>query len=106
MDHVVLQGESINFEAVSHARTFRERWRGLKGLPAGSAVLMKTRSVHGFGVKTPFRAVGLTKTFVVVETHVVKPRRVVNFPGCRYVLELPVDLEAPQTGETLELKSG
>jgi hypothetical protein len=48
---------------------------------------------------------GLTNTFEVVKTREVKPWRVVNFPGCRYVLELPIDVEPPLTGETLEMRS-
>jgi hypothetical protein len=105
MDRVALLGRSSEFGVVGYARSFRERRRGLKGLPEGSAILMKTRSVHGFGVKAPFRAVGLTKTFEVVKIHEVIPWRVVNFPGCRYVLELPMDVEPPLTGETLEMRS-
>ena len=105
MDRVALLGWSSESGSVGYARSFRERWRGLKGMPEGSAILMKTRSVHGFGVKAPFRAVGLTSTFEVVKTREVKPWRVVNFTGCRYVLELPIDVEPPLTGETLEMRS-
>ncbi len=68
-------------------------------------MLIKTSSVHGFGVGTPFRAVGLTARFKVAATQVVKPGRIAKFPGCRYVLELPLGAEAPEPGVILELRS-
>jgi hypothetical protein len=105
MDQVFLQVGAMRYGPVSEARTFWQRWRGLKGLPAGASVLIKTNSVHGFGVGNPFQAVGLTARFQVVATQVVKPWRIARFPGCRYVLELPLGAEAPEPGVMLERRS-
>ncbi|MEE8405658.1 MAG: hypothetical protein V3S32_00745 [Acidimicrobiia bacterium] len=105
MDQVFLQAGATRYGPISEARTFRQRWRGLKGLPPGASVLIKTSSVHGFAVGTPFRAVGLTARFKVAATQVVKPGRIAKFPGCRYVLELPLGAEAPEPGVILELRS-
>lgn len=105
MDQVFLRAGTTTYGPVSEARTFWQRWRGLRGLPAGASVLIRTRSVHGFGVGTPFRAIGLTSLLQVSATHVVKPGRIARFPGCRYVLELPLEADAPEPGVTLELRS-
>ncbi len=105
MDQVFLQAGETRYGPVSDARTFWQRWRGLKGLPAGASVLIRTSSVHGFGVGTPFRAVGLTARFQVSATQVVEPGRIAKFLGCRYVLELPLAAEAPEPGVMLEVRS-
>ncbi|MEE9176820.1 MAG: hypothetical protein V3U46_00145 [Acidimicrobiia bacterium] len=104
MDQVFLQAGATRYGPISDARTFWQRWRGLKSLPAGAAVLIRTSSVHGFAVGAPFRAVGLTQRFQVAATQVVEPGRVAKFPGCRYVLELPLGAEAPEPGVMLELR--
>lgn len=105
MDQVFLQAGATTYGPVNDARTFWQRWRGLKGLPAEASVLIRTRSVHGFGVRTPFRAIGLTSLLQVSATQVVKPGRIARFPGCRYILELPMEVDAPEPGVTLELRS-
>ena len=89
MDQVFLQAGATRYGPISEARTFWQRWRGLKGLPPEASVLIRTSSVHGFAVETPFRAVGLTQRFQVTATQVVEPGRIAKFPGCHYVLELP-----------------
>ena len=105
MDQVFLQAGAKRYGPISQARTFWQRWRGLKDLPAGASVLIKTSSVHGFAVGTPFQAVGLTARFQVTAAQVVKPGRIARFPWCRYVLELPLAAEAPEPGVMLELLS-
>jgi hypothetical protein len=104
MDQVFLQAGATRYGPISEAHTFWQRWRGLKDLPAGASVLIRTSSVHGFGVGTPFQAVGLTARFQVRAAQVVKPGRIAKFPGCRYVLELPLGAEAPAPGVMLELR--
>jgi len=105
MDQVFLQAGATSYGPISEAHTFWQRWRGLKDLPVGASVLIRTSSVHGFGVGTPFQAVGLTARFQVRAAQVVKPGRIARFSGCRYVLELPLGAEAPEPGVMLELRS-
>lgn len=103
MRTVALRSGSWQSGPVLHAETFLERRRGLKDQPQGTSVLIETKSVHGIGVSRPFRAVGLTSDLDVRGAKLVKPWRIVSFPGCRFVLELPVDASVPDTGSRLEL---
>lgn len=86
--------------------TFGERLKGLRGRPPGTAMLLETSSVHGIGMREAFRAVGITGTMQVGETRMVAPGQVVRIPGCRYILELPSDIEPPLTGQAVEVRCG
>ena len=105
MDQIFLQTGKRIYGPVGDARTFWQRWRGLNGLPSGASILIGTSSVHGFGLSEPFRAIGLTSLLQVSATCVVEPGRIARFPGCSYVLELPLGADAPEPGEMLELYS-
>ena len=103
MRTVALRSGSWSSGPVLQAETFLERRRGLKRQPEGTSILLETSSVHGIGVSEPFTAVGLTPDLDVTQAKLVKPWRVVSFPGCRFVLELPVDASVPEKGSRLEL---
>lgn len=90
---------------VARARTFHERLLGLKRPDVG-AVLIRTRSVHAIGLASAFLAVGLSDELRVVAVQTVNPGKVAHFPGCRYVLELPVDAPPPSFGCKLEVVDG
>ena len=100
MANVVLHTASWSSGPVTVARTF---WQRLRGLKSFDAVLIKTRSVHGIGMSSPFRAVGLDGQFEVRTVRVVEPGEVALFPNCRHVLELPMTAEPPAPGSKLEV---
>lgn len=85
------------------ARTFRERWRGLRGSPPDAALLLRARSVHGFGMERPLLVVGLDDTMTVIGAKELAPRRVVTFLRGRWVLELPKGSRPPERGTRLSL---
>jgi hypothetical protein len=103
---VTLRGNGWSSGPVARARTFSERLLGLKLSEVGGAMLIRTRSVHAIGLAFPFLAVGLSEDLKVVAVRKVSPGRVVHFPGCRYVLELPTDTRPPSTGSKLEVVGG
>ncbi len=103
---VTLKSESWSVVDVGRAESFLSRFRGLRGRPAGTAVLMETTSVHGFGLTDPFYAVALTGDLVVSEVRRVDPGSVAWFRGCKLVLELPIGSDLPVPGERLELAHG
>lgn len=103
MDQVMLESADWNSGVVPVARTFRERWRGLKR-PGVESLLLETRSVHGFGMRKSFQAIGLTESLRVSDARIVRPSSVAFFAGCRYVLEIPATSTPPSIGTTLEMR--
>lgn len=85
------------------AGSFMDRYLGLK---RAGPVLMRAQSVHGFGMDRPFQAVGLSSALAVKAVKMVEPNRIAIFPGCRYVLELPLSVSAPDLGTELEMIDG
>lgn len=106
MDRVVLSSDDWSSGLVQVATGFYGRWRGLKAHPEETSLLIRTSSVHGFGMSKPFMAVGLDKHLRVTATRLVRPRRVAWFRGARFVLELPAATEPPREGTALEIQSG
>lgn len=104
MSRVVLITTDWSSGEVEVARSFYQRWRGLKALAPGSALLLRTRSVHGFGMRHPFLAIGLDRSLRVTISRVVKPGQVAWLSGARLVLEMPAGVEPPLDGATLKLR--
>jgi hypothetical protein len=88
------------------AKTFRQRWKGLTPTSDGHGMLMKGRSVHGFGMREPLLAVGLDDQTRVVGFRVLFPRRVVWIRGATRILELPVGAMPPPHGAVLTWERG
>lgn len=106
MERLILSGEDWSYGPVVAARGFIQRWRGLRHSPPDASLLLRTRSVHSFGMKRPFLAVGLYRDGTVAASRLVPPRRLVYFPGCHWVLELPAEADPPPRGTVLEVRDG
>ena len=78
-------------------------WRGLRPRPAGRAILLRTRSVHTFGMRERLRVVTLDRNGVVLSNRVVGPRRLVWEPTASWILELDADDPGPDVGSALSL---
>lgn len=103
MTLVRVTGDGWCHSPVILAESGYERWRGLRGLPARSAMLLASSSVHGIGMRRAFLAVGITSHGVVKQVLAVRPGKIVSLSGCRYVLELPLDVTPPGPGTRLEV---
>lgn len=86
---------------VAVAVSFRDRWRGLRPSPAGFGLLLKTRSVHSFGMKTDLLLVGIDARGTVIDTRTLRPSRIVTLPKVRFILELDGDRSPPEPGWVL-----
>lgn len=106
MDRVTLVTEGWTSQPVFAARSFLEKWRGVKALPGGSWLLMPAKSVHGFGLKETLLVAAIDGDMRVSDVRVLDPGRVLFFPRARLVLELPIDETAPPVGSVLELHRG
>lgn len=78
------------------ARTFRQQWKGLTPRAAGQGMLIRGRSVHGFGMRESLLVVGLDDRRCVIGSRILFPRRVVWIRRAKHILELEVGLPPPQ----------
>lgn len=104
MEQVSLVSADWTAEDVALAFQPLQKLRGVRRRPG--RMLLRTRSVHGFGLNRPLLAVGLSTAMEVLEARRLMPGRVLYFPGCRYVLELPIDDPLPALGTHLEVRNG
>lgn len=100
VDSISLVTDGWAARGICHARSFRERWRGIEQVP-GSGLLLETRSVHGFGMRAPVRAVAITPGMRVSAVRWLLPWRILFFPTARFILELPAWQSPPPIGSTL-----
>jgi hypothetical protein len=77
------------------------RWQGLRGRAETGALLLHTRSVHGFGLRHPLTIVTVDAAGIVTGRSRLAPHRVLVFPALCWVLELPDGHPVPAVGERL-----
>ena len=106
MDVVRLSTGDWEIDTVFVPRGFFERWRGLRGADSGTAMLIRGRSVHGFGLSQPFVAVGIDKRRSVGRLEVVSPGSISVMALARWILELPVGSALPRVGDVIEVSRG
>lgn len=83
---------------VTVAATARQRRRGLRPRPLGRILLLRARSVHGFGLVEDLAVVGIGRDHRVCAVRVLRPGRIVTIARCRWILELPIDHPTPAVG--------
>jgi hypothetical protein len=75
----------------------------MRAVPEGWGALLRTRSVHTFGMRDPLGIVCMGGDFVVRRSIVVRPRRVVVDLGATWILELPGGHPLPADGSSLRI---
>ena len=85
------------------ASTFSERFRGLRGQPDDSRILLETSSVHTIGMTRSIEVVIIGRDRRVVRVQTLPPNRLVLQRGARFILELPDGAELPATGADVEI---
>lgn len=88
------------------ARSFLDRWLGIRRVAGSKPVLIPTRSVHGFGLEAPLLVAVIDAGMRVGQVRALRPGGVLTFPTARYVLEMPMGSEPPPPGSVLELVRG
>jgi hypothetical protein len=88
------------------ARTFADRFLGVRRVPPGSIIVIPARSVHGFGLRQPLEVVGLDAGMRVAATATLRPNRIVVFPSARIIVELPSGRSVPERGDLIEVAGG
>lgn len=85
------------------AETFWDRLRGIKKIPDGSGVALRSRAIHTVGLEKPFGAFGLDQTGTVVTVKTLAPNRFFYFRDADLVVELPEESELPPEGATIRV---
>ena len=106
MEWGTFQTDGWSSPTVRVARTFRERFNGLRPRPSGQGILLPGRSVHGFGMKERLLVVGLDDGARVIGVRILFPRRFAAIPGAHHILELPIEQKAPRQGAVLTWVGG
>jgi len=83
------------------ARGWRQRWRGLRPRPGGRGLLLRARSVHGFGMREPLGVVSLGPGGQVRRVGALRRGRLFWDPGACWVMELPLSRPLPPRGAVL-----
>lgn len=65
---------------------------------------MRSRSVHGAGMREDLIVVGLDAAFTVRSWTVLRPGRALRVAGAVWVLELPTDCCPPVVGDRLVVR--
>ena len=78
------------------ACTRSERWRGLAPCPGPFGILMRTRSIHGFGLRSSIEFVAFDATGVVTRSGRLRPGRVAYCRGASWIAELPAGSPRPR----------
>ena len=95
-----LLAEGWRARPVKEAAGFWDRWRGLRPSSTEGGLILRTSSVHSFGMKADLWACGLAG-MTVVDVRTLKPNRVVWMRGVDAILELPIHIEPPPLGSVL-----
>ena len=88
------------------ARSFRQRKKGLRPTADGVGMLLRGRSVHGFGMAEPLLSIGLDRERRVVGFRVLLPHRIVLIRRAKEILELPIGPLPPLEGVVLTWERG
>lgn len=80
---------------VVRAETANDRLVGLRNADGAITVVMRARSVHGIGLRTSLGVVGIGPQGRVRRRRHLKPRGVLWFADCRWIIELPAGYPLP-----------
>jgi uncharacterized membrane protein (UPF0127 family) len=96
-------GNEWLFEFVILAATRSQRLRGLRPRSRGRAMVLRSNSVHGFGMKESLVVIFLGPSGKVLGVAPLPPRSVVRHKAAFWVLELPPGSPIPEPGTVLEV---
>lgn len=100
---VALRGSGWCSGPVRVAQTRRERRRGLTPAPGPFGLLLRTRSIHGWGMATGLRWVALGVGGEVIAVGTLRPRGLLIVRGAvRWIAELPAWVPPPPVGARLK----
>jgi len=100
----IVEGGRWTSPPVIVATTFMSRWRGLCPEARGRGLLVRTRSVHAFGMRHSLMVIILDDDGTVRGSRLLRPGRRLHLGRTRWLLELPPGASAPRDGVQLEAR--
>ncbi len=88
---------------VKIANSFLDNLRGINGVPDGTGLLLRKRSVHTIGLNTTMWGVGVDSSGTVLAVKKMRPNRFFHYSACAYVVELPREIDPPAPGDRLRV---
>jgi hypothetical protein len=98
---VVLRGPGWCSPPLIHARSTRQRLVGVHGATGG--VLLRARSVHGFGLRSAIAVLVLDREGLVLTARVVRRGEIVWVPGAAWIAEFTAPVTLPAPGSALSV---
>jgi hypothetical protein len=95
---VVLSGRHWRSPPLVVARRLGDRIAGMRAVPTDHGVLLRTCSVHGFGMDAPLGVVAMDGEGLVRAVRILRPRKLVWLAGTRWIAELPAAWPLPAPG--------
>jgi hypothetical protein len=83
------------------ARSFRDRWWGLRRRADHTSLLLPGVSVHGFGMNRPLTVVALDHSWRVITVRRLSRRGLVVVRDAAWMLEQPLHHPVPEPGQYL-----
>jgi hypothetical protein len=80
------------------------RLRGIKAVPRDWGLLLRTHSVHTFGIRRPLLVAVVGDDGRLLARRTLMPRRVMAVTEARWIVELPAGSDVPRPGTLLELQ--
>jgi uncharacterized membrane protein (UPF0127 family) len=80
---------------VWHATSFRQRLAGIRGVPVGDGVVMRTASVHGRGLSAPLHVIWLDGSGTIIERTTLQPGGTARCRGAVWAIEVPWSATVP-----------
>ncbi len=81
----------------------RARLHGLAPATTDRGLVLRTRSVHGFGMRTPLAVLVLDAAGTVIDRALLRPWTVVVAPAATWITEIPATVVPPPAGTELVL---
>ncbi|MFQ5517513.1 MAG: hypothetical protein ACE5E8_08045 [Acidimicrobiia bacterium] len=96
-----VDGPGFGPAPVQAALGMRRRFGGIKTMPRGWSLLLRARSVHGFGLRLPVNVARLDETGLVLEVRLLQRRRMLWWRRPQLLLEVAPGLSPPAQGARL-----
>lgn len=101
---LALEAPSWRSPPMRIADTLWCRWKGLRPESNGMGLILRGRSVHGWGMREPLGVLALDANGVVVGRATLRPRRFLRLPGGVWMVELPSCWPLPVVGTEITLR--
>lgn len=95
MTSVQLSASNWRGATVVVAETFLERLLGFRSKKAVNGVMLRSKSVHTFGMEETINVFAMDRDHRVIASRRISPNRMVFYRRASAIVELPLDVDPP-----------